>query len=78
SMVLLATHCATSLKHLDISFCRHIRDNDVGHLTVSCPNLTRLGLYGCTQISSLFLQGQALDDLVCYGHPLLTGLKLRS
>ncbi|RHY34597.1 hypothetical protein DYB32_000818 [Aphanomyces invadans] len=78
AMVALATHCATSLPHLDISFCRHIRDNDVGYLTTHCLHLTRLGLYGCTQISTVFLQGQPLDGLVCYGHPLLTGLKLRA
>ncbi|CAK4138431.1 unnamed protein product [Aphanomyces euteiches] len=78
SMVLLATHCSLSLEHLDISFCRHIRDNDVGFLTTKCLKLRHLGLYGCTQISSRFLQGQPLDHLVCQGHPLLTGLKLRA
>ncbi|KAF0720704.1 Aste57867_129 [Aphanomyces stellatus] len=78
AMLHLATHCATSLRYLDISFCRHVRDNDVGYLTTQCTDLVQLGLYGCTQISSRFLQGQPLDQLVCHGHPLLTGLKLRA
>ncbi|EQC29265.1 hypothetical protein SDRG_12933 [Saprolegnia diclina VS20] len=76
ALTALATHCASGLRELDVSFCRYIRDADLGLLTDVCKELSVLRLYGCTQISRRFLQGHRRDELMCAGHPLLTGLKL--
>ncbi|OQR94822.1 hypothetical protein THRCLA_08079 [Thraustotheca clavata] len=78
AMQSLSVHCAEGLQSLDISFCRGIRDAHIGLLADACTNLEHLWLYGCTQISSRFLQGHRRDELVLHGHPLLTGLKLRA
>ncbi|OQR84032.1 hypothetical protein ACHHYP_13996, partial [Achlya hypogyna] len=78
ALAALATHCATGLQELDVSFCRSIRDGDLGLLADACTELVQLRLYGCTQISRRFLQGHRREALVCAGHPLLTGLQLVS
>lgn len=57
ALVALAKHAAGSLQSVDISMCRGITDDGVGQLADSCPRLTRLTVWGCTQLSGAFYLG---------------------
>ncbi|KAL8005493.1 putative leucine-rich repeat domain superfamily [Plasmopara halstedii] len=78
AVMALLEHCATSMTALDISFCRNISENALGMLADGAENLRFLVLWGCTQVTARFLTCHSLDDLIVTGHPLLTGLSIRS
>ncbi|CCI40110.1 hypothetical protein ABG067_001184 [Albugo candida] len=73
----LQLYCSKNLTTLDVSFCRKITEDGLGNLTDHCEKLQELSLWGCTHITSSFLNGHKLDNLTITGHPLLTGLSVR-
>ncbi|GLD96442.1 hypothetical protein PINS_up005125 [Pythium insidiosum] len=73
----LQQHCKSSLSELNISFCRKITEDCLGVFTDEAEQLSRLVLWGCTQITARFLTSHSRDDLIITGHPLLTGLTVK-
>ena len=52
----LARHCGGSLAALDVSHCRRVSDAGLGEALDACRALSRLVVWGCTQLTgSLFL-----------------------
>ncbi|CAN0297555.1 unnamed protein product, partial [Hapterophycus canaliculatus] len=62
--VALARYCSSSLESLDLSFCRGVSDDALGHLVDASPNLRSLRLWGCTQVTDRFLGGHRREELV--------------
>jgi len=56
-IVALGRHCALSLRSLDISFSTKVSDEALGECVDSCPNLSRLVIWGDTQLSGTFFLG---------------------
>ncbi|KAI9905344.1 hypothetical protein PsorP6_014109 [Peronosclerospora sorghi] len=50
SVMALLEHCATSLRTLDISFCRNISEDALGVLVDGTESIRSLVLWGCTQV----------------------------
>ena len=65
----LAAYCGSQLERLDVSWCRALPDHALGQLVDSCPRLTRLDLWGCTQVTPRFLEGHGKLDLSVHGAP---------
>lgn len=57
AMVALARHASTTLRDLDVSMCRGITDAGVGTVADTCPNLRKLVVWGCTQLTGIFFLG---------------------
>jgi hypothetical protein len=55
-MLALKEFCATSLRVLDISFCRSISEDALGVLADEADKLASVVLWGCTQVRSLCAQ----------------------
>ena len=53
----------------DLSWCRELTDEGLGILTDRCTRLKRLKVWGCTQLTSVFLEGHARHDLEIVGRP---------
>ncbi|KAL1805189.1 hypothetical protein ACET3Z_028257 [Daucus carota] len=71
--------CSKYLQHLDISFCRNLSDEAVGLVADSCLSLKTLKLFGCTQITNLFLDGHSNEQLQVIGlqlTPILENIKV--
>ena len=66
SAILLASHC-TSLKYIDLSFCRGIQNEVLKYLVSSVPKLQTLHVWGCTQLNDSFFSGHSNFDLLCVG-----------
>ncbi|XP_060208591.1 uncharacterized protein LOC132635987 isoform X1 [Lycium barbarum] len=47
------------LLHLDLSWCRRISDEELGLIVDSCLSLKLLKLFGCTQITDVFINGHS-------------------
>lgn len=62
-MEALAKSCKDTLRELDVSFCRDVSEGAVGKLVDSCVNLSKLTVYGCSQLTKRFLHGHANDNL---------------
>lgn len=62
--------CSNKLLSLDLSWCRNITDEALGLIVDSCFSLRLLKLFGCTQITDMFLNGHS-NSLV-----RILGLKL--
>ncbi|XP_027355420.1 uncharacterized protein LOC113865209 [Abrus precatorius] len=54
----LANH-AKNLHSLDLSWCRNLTDNALGLIVDSCLSLRLLKLFGCTQVTDVFLNGHS-------------------
>ncbi|KAL5098329.1 hypothetical protein RYX36_002656 [Vicia faba] len=54
----LASH-AKKLHSLDVSWCRNLTDNALGLIVDSCSSLRLLKLFGCTQVTDVFLKGHS-------------------
>ncbi|XP_061352514.1 uncharacterized protein LOC133297396 [Gastrolobium bilobum] len=54
----LASH-AKKLHSLDLSWCRNLTDNALGLIVDSCMSLRLLKLFGCTQVTDVFLKGHS-------------------
>ena len=55
----------TRLRTLDISFSRGIHDGDVGRVVDASPELERLALWGCTQLTPVFFDGHRRAAAIC-------------
>ena len=55
------------LRELDVSFCRGVTSEALGLVVDSCPGLVRLHLWGCTQVTDVFLDGHGNDNLEVLG-----------
>ena len=53
---------SSSLVSLDLSWCRSLTDDMCGLLVDTCPRLARLHLWGCTQLTTRFLEGHGRGD----------------
>ncbi|XP_015931488.1 uncharacterized protein LOC107457829 [Arachis duranensis] len=76
--VSLASH-AKNLQVLDLSFCRNLTDTDLGLIVDSCFSLKFLILFGCTQVTDVFLKGYSNPETQIIGlqmSPLLQHVKV--
>ncbi|XP_057748477.1 DNA repair protein rhp7-like [Arachis stenosperma] len=74
----LASH-AKNLRALDLSWCRNLTDNALGLIVDSCSSLISLNLFGCTQVTDIFLKGHSNMQLEIIGlqnSPLLRHVKV--
>ncbi|XP_062091158.1 uncharacterized protein LOC133797310 [Humulus lupulus] len=55
------------LNSLDLSWCRNLTDNELGFIVDSCLSLRVLKLFGCTQITDVFLDGHSNPDVQIIG-----------
>ncbi|TVU05627.1 hypothetical protein EJB05_48796 [Eragrostis curvula] len=55
----IASKCSVRLEVLDLSFCRELTNEALGLVVDSCSSLRFLKLFGCTQISDIFLKGHS-------------------
>lgn len=65
----LARRCK-NLESLDLSWCRRLTDEALGLIADSCLSLRLLKLFGCSQVSSVFVDGHSNP------HLHIVGLKL--
>ncbi|PRQ46982.1 putative leucine-rich repeat domain, L domain-containing protein [Rosa chinensis] len=74
----LARH-SRSLHSLDLSWCRNLTDEALGLIVDSCLSLKMLKLFGCTQITDLFLCGHSNPEVKIIGvkmTPILKDVKV--
>ena len=69
TLVALAEHVAGGLQALDLSWCRKLTDEGLGHLTDRCDRLKSLKLWGCSQLTPVFLNGHRRHSLTVEGRP---------
>ncbi|XP_020157725.2 uncharacterized protein [Aegilops tauschii subsp. strangulata] len=55
----IASKCSLRLEILDVSFCRGLTNEALGLIVDSCSSLRTLKLFGCTQITDIFLKGHS-------------------
>ncbi|KAM3741533.1 hypothetical protein ACB098_07G002400 [Castanea mollissima] len=55
------------LHTLDLSWCRNLTDEAVGFVVDNCLSLRVLKLFGCTQITKVFLDGHSNPDVQIIG-----------
>ncbi|VAI80082.1 unnamed protein product [Triticum turgidum subsp. durum] len=55
----IALKCSVRLEVLDVSFCRGLTNEALGLIVDSCSSLRTLKLFGCTQITDIFLKGHS-------------------
>jgi DNA repair protein RAD7 len=70
ALVALAQHCSASLEHLDVSWCRAVSEDGLGHLVDACPRLSCLHVWGCTQITDRFHDGHSRHAMRVVGRGL--------
>ncbi|KAG1366351.1 hypothetical protein COCNU_13G001410 [Cocos nucifera] len=63
----ISLHCYLKLRSLDLSFCRNIMDETLGLIVDSCINLRVLKLFGCRQITEMFLDGHSNSQVMIIG-----------
>ncbi|GJP67990.1 hypothetical protein CLOP_g24746 [Closterium sp. NIES-67] len=66
-LISLARCSHESLESLDVSWCRSVSNHALGLLADSCPNLSRLCLYGCSQVTDVFYLGHSNPRLHLIG-----------
>ncbi|XP_045790388.1 uncharacterized protein LOC123885168 [Trifolium pratense] len=62
----LASH-GKKLHSLDLSWCRNLSDNALGLIVDSCLSLRLLKLFGCTQVTDVFLNGHSNSQIQLIG-----------
>ncbi|KAK2974973.1 hypothetical protein RJ640_009132 [Escallonia rubra] len=70
--------CSRNLLSLDLSWCRNLTNEAVGLIADSCSSLKVLKLFGCTQITNLFLDGHSNPQVQVIGlkmTPILEHIK---
>ncbi|KAF7837938.1 DNA repair protein rhp7-like isoform X2 [Senna tora] len=70
---------AKKLHSLDLSWCRNLTDNEVGLIVDSCFSLRLLKLFGCTQITEVFVHGHSnreIQIIGCMMSPLLQHIEV--
>ncbi|KAI3864265.1 hypothetical protein MKX03_006098 [Papaver bracteatum] len=55
----LARCCSKNLLSLDVSWCRSLTDSALGLIVDSCKKLKMVKVFGCTQITSKFVNGHS-------------------
>ncbi|CAL0325503.1 unnamed protein product [Lupinus luteus] len=68
-----------NLRTLDLSWCRNLTDNELGLIVDSCFSLRLLKLFGCTQVTDVFLKGHSNPEIQIIGlkmSPLLQNIKM--
>ncbi|KAG0523890.1 hypothetical protein BDA96_07G162000 [Sorghum bicolor] len=63
----ISRKCSVLLEALDLSFCRELTDEALGLIVDSCPSLRILKLFGCTQVTDLFLKGHSNTSVKIVG-----------
>ncbi|KAK9274219.1 hypothetical protein L1049_019033 [Liquidambar formosana] len=56
-----------NLLSLDLSWCRKLMDEDLGLIVDSCLSMRLLKLFGCTQITDVFLNGHSNSSVQIIG-----------
>eukprot|EP00892_Ulva_mutabilis_P010838 jgi/Ulvmu1/8126/UM040_0021.1 len=69
----LAAMCSKTLEELDLSFCRGVPANAVGHLLDACSALRVLQVFGCSQLTKAALRGHSNVAVDVCGEPTLEG-----
>ncbi|KAH9805063.1 hypothetical protein WN944_002506 [Citrus x changshan-huyou] len=67
--------CSRNLLSLDLSWCRFIKDEALGFIVDNCSLLRLLKLFGCSQITNVFLNGHSNSMVQIIGLPLTPALK---
>ncbi|KAF1876179.1 hypothetical protein Lal_00006810 [Lupinus albus] len=68
-----------NLHSLDLSWCRNLHDNELGLIVDSCFSVRLLKLFGCTQVTDVFLKGHSNPEVQIIGlkmSPLLQHVKM--
>ncbi|RLN05478.1 hypothetical protein C2845_PM13G19380 [Panicum miliaceum] len=63
----ISRKCSVRLEALDLSFCRELTNEALGLIVDSCSSLRILKLFGCTQITDLFLKGHSNTSVQIIG-----------
>ncbi|KAJ6807203.1 DNA repair protein rhp7 isoform X1 [Iris pallida] len=63
----ISRRCSSTLNSLDLSFCREMTNEALGLIVDSCLNLRILKLFGCTQVTNVFLEGHSNSLLKIVG-----------
>ncbi|MBA0731908.1 hypothetical protein Gogos_016029 [Gossypium gossypioides] len=64
--------CSRKLFSLDLSWCRNLTDEALGLVVDSCTSLKLLKLFGCTQITDVFLKGHSNPQVQIIGLKMAT------
>ncbi|MBA0756927.1 hypothetical protein Gotri_020061 [Gossypium trilobum] len=64
--------CSRKLFSLDLSWCRNLTDEALGLVVDSCSSLKLLKLFGCTQITDVFLKGHSNPQVQIVGLKMAT------
>ncbi|TYJ25026.1 hypothetical protein E1A91_A07G020100v1 [Gossypium mustelinum] len=64
--------CSRKLFSLDLSWCRNLTDEALGLVVDSCSSLKLLKLFGCTQITDVFLKGHSNPQVQIIGLKMAT------
>ncbi|KAL7133253.1 hypothetical protein ABFS83_12G128400 [Erythranthe nasuta] len=62
----LARNCR-NLRSLDLSWCRNLTNEALGLVVDSCSSLEVLKLFGCTQVTNVFLDGHSNPEVKLIG-----------
>ncbi|GAB4823302.1 hypothetical protein N2152v2_010348 [Parachlorella kessleri] len=78
ALAALALYCKDTLQELDVSWCRKLSNEALGHLVDSCRSLRRLSVWGCSQLTDTFLLGHSNEalEVVGMGEQLLSVPKI--
>ncbi|XP_072953371.1 uncharacterized protein [Typha angustifolia] len=63
----ISRRCSLHLHNLDLSFCRKMTDEALGLIADSCLSLRILKLFGCTQVTDVFLNGHSNSSVKIIG-----------
>ncbi|OVA08353.1 Leucine-rich repeat [Macleaya cordata] len=63
----IANRCSENLLILDLSWCRNLVDEEVGFIVDKCSKLRLLKLFGCSQITNIFLEGHTNSHVQIFG-----------
>ncbi|PON41285.1 Leucine-rich repeat, cysteine-containing subtype [Parasponia andersonii] len=63
----LIGRCSRKLHTLDLSWCRNLTDKELGFVVDRCLSLRVLKLFGCTQITDVFLNGHSNPEVQIIG-----------
>ncbi|XP_020269957.1 DNA repair protein rhp7 isoform X1 [Asparagus officinalis] len=76
--IAISRRCSSTLKTLDLSFCRNMSDEALGLIVDSCSNLQILKLFGCTQVTNVFMEGHSNPAIQIVGSkgPVLDRIQL--
>ena len=70
TLVALREHRSKTLQELDVSWCRGISDEGLGHLVDNSYNLKTLYVRGCGQVTDIFLNGHCNSTIKVWGRSL--------